>query len=169
MSLQYNFFVISIKDIQGSTAEMNRFLRTVRVLNAQREFIPQGENSFWTVSVEYIQPDAETDENAARKKEKIDYREALSPEDFSLYAKLRDWRKETAKAEAVQVYTIFTNEQLAKIAQNKIQTKAGLEAIEGVGDARVKKYGDDVIKIVLTSLPSSQSPISPKKPESVGK
>ena len=60
----------------------------------------------------------------------------------------RDWRKEVASAEGVPVYTVFTNEQLAAIVQKKTATKAALQEIEGVGEARVKKYGDAMIEIL---------------------
>ncbi len=43
-----------------------------------------------------------------------------------MFVKLRDWRKETAVREAVPVYTVFMNEQLAAMVQNKVSTKAGL-------------------------------------------
>ena len=46
------------------------------------------------------------------------------------------------------MYTIFTNEQLARIATNRITTKSGLLEIEGVGEAKVNKYGDEVLGIV---------------------
>jgi superfamily II DNA helicase RecQ len=65
-----------------------------------------------------------------------------------LFAQLREWRKSEAAEIGVPVYTIFTNEQLAKIAEQKIRTKAGLQEIEGVGEAKVKKYGEAVIEIV---------------------
>jgi len=80
----------------------------------------------------------------------VDYKDVLSPEDFAVFAKLREWRKKTADAEAVPVYTIFNNEQLAKIVEKKIITKKALQEIEGVGEARVKKYGDAVISIMTS-------------------
>jgi hypothetical protein len=40
----------------------------------------------------------------------------------------------------VPVYTIFTNEQLAQMVQSRATTKAALEKIAGVGDARIEKY-----------------------------
>ena len=60
--------------------------------------------------------------------------------------------KKVAEKEAVPVYTIFTNEQLAQIAQNRVISKTGLQEISRVGDARVKKYGDDVVSIVSESM-----------------
>ena len=48
---------------------------------------------------------------------KVDYREVLSPEQFAAFVKLRALRQAIAKDEAVPVYVIFTNEQLAAMVQ----------------------------------------------------
>jgi superfamily II DNA helicase RecQ len=69
----------------------------------------------------------------------------LSPEDFGVFARLRQLRKEIAQAEAVPVFTIFTNDQLARMVQSRATTKAALEKISGVGDARIEKCGMRVL------------------------
>ena len=79
---------------------------------------------------------------------KVDYREVLSPEDFAVFARLRQARKEIAQAEAVPVYTVFTNEQLAQMVQSRATTRAALEKVAGVGDARIGKYGERVLEIL---------------------
>jgi superfamily II DNA helicase RecQ len=78
----------------------------------------------------------------------VDYKELLKPEEFQVFSRLRDWRKAVAEKEGVPVYTVLTNEQLAQIVQKRINTKAGLKEIEGVGEARVEKYGEAVLKVV---------------------
>jgi superfamily II DNA helicase RecQ len=77
-------------------------------------------------------------------------------EDFALYAKLRDWRKITGEKESVPLYTIFTNEQLAAIAQQKIETLEELGALTGIGAARVDKYGQDVLTVIQEQLEQGQ-------------
>lgn len=72
----------------------------------------------------------------------------LSPENFAIFARLRDWRKETAAREAAQLYNVFMNDQLAAMVEKRITTKKGLMEIEGVGEARVEKYGDAVLAIL---------------------
>ena len=57
-------------------------------------------------------------------------------------------RKEIAQAEGVPVYTIFTNEQLAQMVQSRATTKAALEKIAGVGDARIEKYGARMLEVL---------------------
>jgi len=49
------------------------------------------------------------------------------------------------------MYAIFTNEQLAKIVQNRVQSQADLEKVAGIGDARVQKYGARVLKLLATA------------------
>lgn len=56
----------------------------------------------------------------------------LCADDFTLFAKLREWRKDTALKEAIAVYTIFTNEQLAQIAGKRPKSKAALQEIQGI-------------------------------------
>ncbi len=150
MSLQYKFFMINTKDPQEAEDELNRFLRSVKAVNVKSKLVTQGNNSYWNLSVEYNHDSSGIagNTNVPVKKSKVDYREILSDDDFEIFAKLRDWRKQVAEKEAIPVYTIFTNEQLAQIAQNRVINKAGLQEISRVGEARVKKYGDDVVNIV---------------------
>lgn len=166
MSLQFRFFTIPVKDTREAEEEMNRFLRSVRIITVQRELLMNGENSCWLVSAEYQTGTAETSggKTAAAGKEKIDYREALSPEDFAIYARLREWRKRTAEKEGVQLYAVFTNKQMAAIAEKRIAAKNGLRELTGVGDARVQKYGDDVISIVTEEIAKLETP-NPETPK----
>ena len=150
MSVQYKCFVLSIKNSMDEEEEFNRFLRSVKVLTIHREFTSCGENSYWCFAVEYLYSKNDQSESNKSKtgKPKIDYKEVLSPEDFALFAKLRDWRKEIANIDKVPLYTIFNNEQLAQIAREKITTNAGLRGISGVGETRAKKYCEAVGKII---------------------
>ena len=43
---------------------------------------------------------------------------------------------------------VFMNEHLAAMVEKRITTKKGLMEIEGVGEARVEKYGDAVLAIL---------------------
>ena len=46
--MQIRIFIIPIKNVDHSEIEMNRFLRSHRVLAVKKEFVVDGENSFWT-------------------------------------------------------------------------------------------------------------------------
>lgn len=149
MPLQYRFFKIPVRDPEPWEAELNRFLGSVRVAHVERGFIELGDNSFWTLAVEYMpkEPGGAAGQNAG-KKPKVDYKALLSPEDFTVFARLREWRKTAAAEEGAPVYAVFTNDQLAKIAQKRVRTPADLLAIDGVGEARATKHGEAVFRIV---------------------
>ena len=66
----------------------------------------------------------------------------LGEADFAAYSELRRLRKHLADREGVPAYAIFTNEQLAAMVQRRVASAQALGAIEGVGEARVDKYGE---------------------------
>ncbi len=73
----------------------------------------------------------------------------LNEQDFALFAKLRDLRKTLAEQEGVPAYALFTNEQLARMVQQRVTSKAALAEIEGVGASRLEKYGDAFLQLLL--------------------
>ena len=75
-------------------------------------------------------------------------RKLYPPVDFVTFARLREVRKELAKAEQVPAYAIFTNEQLAEIAKALPLSANALSKIEGVGESRVEKYGGQFLKVL---------------------
>ena len=148
MTIQYKFFTVPIKATEQMESALNRFLLSKRVLTVHREFVQNGENSFWALGVEYLS-DGNSGAEKASDKNRVDYREVLDPDDFALFVKLREWRKGVALDEGLPVYTVFNNEQLAEIARRKVRTLTGLKKIDGVGDAKVKKYGQAILDLVL--------------------
>jgi hypothetical protein len=53
--MQLNLFVLPVKSLAAAEGEMNGFLRAHRVLAVKKEFVADGENSFWTFCVEYLE------------------------------------------------------------------------------------------------------------------
>jgi len=97
-------FVVPIKNVSEAEAEMNGFLRGHRVLAVKKEFVADGENSFWSFCVEYLDGAAVATTGgtaSSSRPPKVDYREILTPEEFELFSRLRDWRKAAAEKEGV--------------------------------------------------------------------
>jgi superfamily II DNA helicase RecQ len=149
VSIQYKFLTIPAVCPEEAEGQLNSLLRSVRLLNVDKEFVVLGERSFWSVAVSFL-PDRSPAEKPAglADRKKVDYREVLSPEDFAVFARLRDWRKQVAAQEAVPVYTIFTNDQLAQMATARTASKVTLMQIEGIGEAKASKHGQAVIDII---------------------
>jgi superfamily II DNA helicase RecQ len=150
----FRFFRIAMHDGQGTAEELNAFLRSHRVLQVDRRFVDQGDNSFWAFCIDYQDSKSSGGPAAGPQpagRGKVDYRALLPPADFAVFARLRDLRKQIATEEAVPVYTIFTNEQLAKMVQTRATSKAALAQIDGVGEARIEKYGPRMLELLSES------------------
>ena len=146
--MAYKFFHVPIRQTEQAEAALNQFLSSHRVLSVDRRWVDQGPDSFWSFCIDYLASAPGADLQRAAKAKGKDYKELLTAEDFAVFARLRDLRKEIAQVEAVPVYTIFTNEQLAQMAQSKVRIKADLEKIGGVGDARIEKYGPRFLELL---------------------
>ena len=53
--MQLKVFILPVKNLAEAEGEMNGFLRSHRVLAVKKEFVADGENSFWTFCVEYLE------------------------------------------------------------------------------------------------------------------
>ena len=153
--MHYRFFTIPIYAEETIQTELNNFLSSVRILQVDRKFVAAGSNSFWELCIEYMsaaQPKEEKNKGDKNKTSRIDYREVLSPEDFAVFSSLRSWRKEAAAEAGVQLYQVFTNKQIAHIAENRIIEIRELLTIDGVGEVGVQHYGEAVCALVREAL-----------------
>jgi DNA helicase-2/ATP-dependent DNA helicase PcrA len=68
--------------------------------------------------------------------------------DEALYEELREWRGETARAESVPAYVVFTDLTLQAIAEVLPRDTTQLLAINGIGRTKQEKYGEAVLGLV---------------------
>ena len=76
--------------------------------------------------------------------------EPVEPDD-PLYATLKRWRLETAKAEERPAYVIFHNSTLAEIVRRGPRSREELAAVPGVGPAKLERYGDEVLAVLSSA------------------
>jgi superfamily II DNA helicase RecQ len=151
--MQYRVFAVPATGLAELEEELNRFLRTHRVVTVQKSLERLDGAPSWCFCVEYL--DGTSVDGTGRlsgSSKRIDYKEVLSEADFAIYVKLRDERKRLASSEAVPVYAVCTNEQLAAMATGRPESLAALKEIDGFGEAKAKKYG----KALLAVLNSDQ-------------
>ncbi len=67
--------------------------------------------------------------------------------------RLRRWRSETARAASVPAYVVFHDSTLAAIAAARPANLGDLLRVSGVGDAKLRRYGEEVLEI-LRSTPA---------------
>lgn len=144
--MAYAFFHIRAIEPADGAERLNAFLVSHLVLEVDRRFVDDGSNSYWSVCVTTADggdEPAKAGKPANRKS--VDYKEVLSPEHFAVYARLREMRKRLAAEQDAPVYAIFTNEQLAAIAQLRNPNRAALASIEGIGEKRLELYAEAVL------------------------
>ena len=66
--------------------------------------------------------------------------------------RLRRWRTETARAAGVPAYVVFHDATLAAIASANPATHAELLRVSGVGESKLRKYGDEVLEVLRGSV-----------------
>jgi len=74
-----------------------------------------------------------------------------SDRDEALYDALRAWRADRAKELGQPAYCVFTDATLAAIAERKPVDVAALVTIPGIGQAKLDKFGADVLGMVSAS------------------
>jgi superfamily II DNA helicase RecQ len=145
------FFVVPVHDSSAFEQELNGFLAGHKVVSIQRQLIDQGVNSFWAICVDYLShaPGAGASHpNLSRSR--VDYKAILPAAEFAVYSRLRDLRKELAQTEAVPVYALFTNEQLAQMVRRRCRSKSDLAQIEGIGESKIDKYAERMLPLLQT-------------------
>jgi superfamily II DNA helicase RecQ len=142
--MQYRFFQVSIGDTDAE-AELNSFLRRVRVLQVERYFVSGHGFAYWAICVEYL---AQGSGDLGRTRSKIDYRTVLSDGDFKIFSALREMRKTISVEESVPVYAVCTNEHLAEMARSRPTSLSAFCEIEGFGKAKAERYGIRFLEII---------------------
>jgi superfamily II DNA helicase RecQ len=143
------FFLISIRSLAEHEQELNGFLCRHKVVSIERRVVENGGDSFWMVSVEYVEGGGRSEGGKPQfLRQRVDYEKMMPPPEYRVFCELRDVRKRCAAAEAVPVYLIFSNEQLAQMVQRRCRTAAEIAKIEGVGDEKAGKYADKIIPLL---------------------
>jgi len=145
----YFFTIPVLSPHHQAQDDLSCFVAAHRVLRLDRQLVQAGEHSCWAVCVETQDgpgplPASLTAGGAGAgvaSKAKVDYRELLSPAEFEVFARLRALRKLAAERDGLPPYAVFTNEHLAAMVQGRATSLTALAAIDGIGPARLERYG----------------------------
>ena len=127
------------------------FLEHREALAVYEHFFVHGGEPLWCVLVSFREP-PRPGRNREKKQPKPDPRSELSEADRVVFDVLRRWRNERAKVEGKPAYVLLTNRQMAEIARQRPEDMAALTAISGVGEARSRDLGTDVLAVVAAAV-----------------
>ena len=136
--MQIKIFDISSRGCDDELEQINKFMRGHKILDVDRQFYTSTDNiGHWSILVTYLPAVTPTIERQA----KVDYKSVLSEADFEKFTRLRAIRKQLAIDDAVPAYSVFTDAELAQIAQLSDIAVEYVKRISGIGDKRIEKYG----------------------------
>jgi superfamily II DNA helicase RecQ len=159
--MRLHFVTVPIHGSAAAEEELNQFLADHRVLAVDRQLVADGQRSAWAVCVTYVDAAASPGGAGGADKKRVDYREILPEAQFQLFARLRELRKQIAEREGVPPYALFTNDQLAEMVRRGVQSSADLARIDGVGPARLEKYGSAFLDVLRSAAPAVTPPAAP--------
>jgi DNA helicase-2/ATP-dependent DNA helicase PcrA len=68
--------------------------------------------------------------------------------DEALLERLKTWRLARSREASLPAYCVFTDATLAAIAEQKPGDVKSLVSIPGIGQAKLDKFGDEVLSLV---------------------
>lgn len=90
-------------------------------------------------------PAAASRTHAGRRSGASDPFGEVSETERVLCQSLRQWRAERARKDGLPPYLILTNREIVAIVHTRPASHAALEALEGLGPGRVKRFGDAIL------------------------
>ena len=96
----------SILWTEFSSAELNNFLKSHRIINVEKRLIDGERGTGWVFLVEYTEN--EGGKSAYTKISKVDWRDVLNPSQFAVYDLLRKTRKEIGDKTKIPLYGILS-------------------------------------------------------------
>ncbi len=138
--MQVRLFSIPVLGGEALEEDMNRFLRSQKILKVEQSLTGEGDQAIWCFCIKYLSsPSARI--KSGGNQNRIDYKEELDEEAFARYLHYRGIRKQIAEEEAKPAYAIFTNAELAELARLPELTKASMKTVKGIGDKKIASYG----------------------------
>jgi hypothetical protein len=148
---------------------LRAFMADNEVVSLKERFFFKDSMPYWSVMVVYrsglgltSQMEKEQGKEVSKKDE---YRSVLTKESMPLFNLLRQWRNTRARKDGYPPYIMFTNLQLAEIASLFPETLSQLSSVEGVGRAKLEKYGPEILKIVKTLKGQQESEKPASQPQ----
>lgn len=140
--MQFKLFTIPVTDTGKFIDEMNAFLRGNKILQVEKQFVNDSQGAYWSFCVQYI----EKFQGYSEKTEKVDYKNILDDVVFGRFSKLRAIRKLIAAEDSIPAYMIFTDEELVELAKLEEITPKTMLSIKGIGEKKVEKFSERLIK-----------------------
>ncbi len=162
--MKLQFFSVNALEPEADQTAIDDFCVRHRLVSVDKRFVDRGEFCYWSVCITYLEVSTSPTKptvTAINKRGSVDYREVLGEQEFEVFAKLRNLRKVLAEADGVPMYAVFSNAQLAEMVTRQATSLTALAEINGVGTAKLDKYGKHFIAVLKATLPTTELSLTP--------
>jgi ATP-dependent DNA helicase RecQ len=135
---------------------LQEFIADKEVIEFSEHFFMHEKTPYLTVLLAY-RPIA--DDEKRKRTRRVDPRKDLDDQEKAAYDALRNWRAARARQEGIPPYMIANNKQLARMIKLKAATRSALSEVEGIGEAKVSRYGDEILQTIARHLISQANDI----------
>jgi len=142
---------------------MQGFITDKEVIEFTEHFFIHEKTPYLAVLLAYR--DIAIDE-ARKGVQRQDPRKELDEREREAYDALRAWRAVKAKEEGIPPYMIASNKQIAKMVKLRAATKTDLAGVKGIGEAKILRYGEDILKSLAGHLVSDLRELSQAEKDS---
>ncbi|MBR4654631.1 MAG: HRDC domain-containing protein [Kiritimatiellae bacterium] len=140
--IQFAVFQITEANKVEEQEALNAFLRSHRILTVETAAFPNV--SGWGYNVKYMDGASQT-VGSRVPRDRIDYMEVLTPDQFRRFYAYRNRRKKISEDDGIAAFEVLTDSQMAELAKMESPTRADMEKIRGVGGKRVAKFADRLL------------------------
>ena len=137
--MQIKVFTIPLSGAEVSEAEVNAFLRGHRVLQIDRHFAAEG-GGYWTLFVEYMEGDPSDKVPPANRRDHRDVTVTLTEEQKARFERMKAIRRTIAARASLPAYLVFTNEELALLAQLPVVNEETTKHVKGIAPKRLGDF-----------------------------
>ena len=144
--MQVKIFSVPAFGSAGVEEELNKFLRSHRILQVERHFCAEN-GGYWAVFVEYVLGDPIAEVPLAYRKEKKDFTADMTDEEKQRFEQFKEIRKRVAIEKSMPAYLVFTNEELSILARLTDLSNLSTSQTKGIAPSRLK---DNLIYFQIT-------------------
>ena len=137
--MQIKFFKISLADAGACEEELNKFLRSHRVLTTERHFCPDN-GGYWAVAVEYADQNPSAEAPPAHRRDRKDFTVGMTDDEKSRFEHFREVRQRIATQAGLPMYMVFTNEELAILARIPELSAETVKEAKGIAPSRLRDF-----------------------------
>ena len=137
--MQIKLFTMPAYGGEAAEEEINRFLRSHRVLQLERHYVADN-GGYWAMLIEYADGDPVAEAPPASRRDRKDPTEGMTDEEKARFNVYRDIRKVVSQRRAIPPYLVFTNEELAILARLPVVNEETVKGLKGIAPQRLKDY-----------------------------